>query len=468
MERFDAAIIGGGPGGYVAALRLAARGARAALIEQRQLGGVCLNTGCIPTKALLAASGLFADLRRAERWGIRVGQVGLDFARLVQHKDQVVGRLRKGLAGLLARRKVHCITGRGRLIDAHTVLAETADGPIRIHAENVILATGTEPAIPAGLTVDHQRVLTTDDALALTDQPDVLLVVGGGTNGVEFATIFAELGTKVTVVEMLERLMPTADEDASNEVARSLKRQGVTVLCGTSVQSIESGGAQVSSTLSDGRTVETSCVLIAAGRRVCLNGIGLEDVGIERDGPFVRIDQRCRTSVPGIYAVGDITGKDQYAHLAYRQGTVAADAIAGHEPSEDYRAVPRVAFTHPQVAEVGVTEAAARAAGYDVAVAKFPMTASGAAQAADQPAGFCKLIAEAPARASSPRPDSQRVLGAVIVAPHAAELVHELAAAVKHGLSVQQIAQTIHAHPTLAESVGECADMLLGLPLHMA
>jgi len=464
VERFDAAVIGAGPGGYAAALRLAAHGARVVLIERDRLGGVCLNRGCIPTKTLLQASGLCAELRRAGRWGLHVGRIGLDWAQLMRHKDAVIARLRKGLEGLLARRRVHCIAGQARILEPGVVLAETADGPVRIHARNIVLATGTSPAVPTGIVVDHRRVLTTDDALTLAEPPDSLLVIGGGTNGVEFATIFSELEVQVTVVEMLDRLMPAVDPDVGAELARSLKRQGAAVLCGKQVRAIEPTATHVVSTLSDGMTIETSCVLLAAGRRVCLDDLGLESLGLERDGPFVRIDAHCRTSVPGLYAVGDITGKAQYAHVAYRQGLVAADAITGLETTEDYRVVPAVAYTHPQVAQVGLSEQAARAAGYDVVVAKFPLTASGAAQAADQTSGFCKLIATRPGGASS---EQGKLLGAVLVGPHAAETIHELVLAIKYGHTVEQIAEAIHAHPSFAEAISECADAILGRPLHV-
>ncbi len=453
----DAAIIGAGPGGYVGALRIAAMGGRATLIEQRAVGGVCLNTGCIPTKALLHVSKLYADLKDAGAMGIHVDGVGFDFAQAVAYKDKIVERLTKGLSTLLKQRGVDVITGRGRLIDANTVGVDSADGVLRINARNIILAPGTVAASLPGIDPDGRQILDTDHVLAMRELPESILIIGAGPNGVETATMLAELGSRVTLVEVLDRVLPTVDPEAGKEVARSLKKRRVTLHCKTKIDGVERRGDRVVSQLSDGQTVETAAVLVAVGRRTQIDGLGLDEVGVRHDGRFVEIDEGCATSVPGVYAVGDVTGRGPYAHVAYRQGTVAASNIMGRPMVEDYRVVPTVVFSHPEVAQVGTTEDQARSAGMEVQAGRFRYQASGAAQAFGEPNGFCKLLAEA---------GTHRVVGATIVGFRAAEVIHEVAVVMKADATVHQIAETIHAHPSLAEPVAEAADALFGVPLH--
>ncbi len=453
----DAVIIGAGPGGYVAALRIAAMGGRATLVEQGALGGVCLNTGCIPTKALLHVSKLVAEIRSAEAMGVHVDGVQVDFAQMVAYKDKVLDRLRKGLTALLKQRDVQVLAGRGRLIDARTVGIDSPEGPIRLEPRGIVLATGTVPADLPGLEPDGQRVLNTDQLQSLTALPGSALLIGAGPNGVEGATLLAELGCKVTLVEAMDRVLPPADPEASKEVAKLLKKLGVTIHCGTTVEDLDRTGDNLVATLAGGKTVEADVVVVAVGRRTRIDAIGLDEAGVEHDGRFIRIDERCRTSAPDIYAIGDITGKGPYAHVAYRQAGVAASNIMGRGETEDYRVVPTVVFSHPEVAQVGLTEEQARAEGLDVEVGRFRYQACGAAQAFAEPAGFCKLIAEA---------GTHRLLGATLVGFRAAESIHEVAVVLRSGGTAEQIAETIHAHPSLSEPVVEAADALLGAPLH--
>lgn len=453
----EAVIIGAGPGGYVAALRIAAMGGKATLIERGCVGGVCLNTGCIPTKALLHISKLYHELASAGSMGIEVRQVRLDFAKVIDHKDKVVAGLTKGLNALLKGRGVNVIAGRGRLIDAQTVGVDSPEGVLRIAAQNVILATGTVPASLPGIGIDGKQILDTDQALAMRELPESVLIIGAGANGTEFATMLSEFGSRVTLVEAMDRVLPTADAEAAKEVARSLKKRGVTVYCGTKVDAVERRDDKVLSRLSTGQTVETAAVIISVGRRTQIEDLGLDEAGVKHDGRFIKIDDRCATSVPAIYAIGDITGKGPYAHVAYRQATVAAGNIIGVAMTEDYRVVPTIVFTHPEVAQVGLSEDAARANGTTVEVGRFRYQASGAAQAFGEPNGFCKLVAEA---------GSRRVLGATMVGFRAGEVIHEVAVAIKAGMTAHDIADAIHAHPSLAEPVAEAADALLGMPLH--
>ena len=453
----EAVIIGAGPGGYVAALRIAAMGGKATLIERGCVGGVCLNTGCIPTKVLLHISKLYHELASAGSMGIEVGQVRLDFAKAIAHKDKVVAGLTKGLNTLLKGRSVNVLAGRGRLIDAQTVGVDSSEGVLRLATQNVILATGTVPASLPGIDIDGEQIMNTDQALAMRALPESVLIIGAGPNGVEFATMLSEFGSDVTLVEAMDRVLPTADAEAAKEVGKSLKKRRVAVYCGTKVDAIERRDDKVLSRLSNGQTVETATVIVAIGRRTQIEDLGLDEAGVQHDGRFIRIDHRCTTSAPGVYAIGDITGKGPYAHVAYRQATVAASNVMGVAMAEDYRVVPTVVFSHPEVAQVGLSEDAARAAGAEVEVGRFRYQASGAAQAFGEPNGFCKLVAEA---------GTHRVLGATMVGLRAAEVIHEVAVAIKGGMTAHDVADTIHAHPSLAEPVAEATDALLGMPLH--
>jgi len=453
----EVVIIGAGPGGYVAALRLAAMGGKATLIERSCVGGVCLNTGCIPTKALLHLSKLYSELASAGPMGIEVGQVRLDFAKVIAHKDKVVAGLTKGLNTLLKSRGVKVISGTARLVDAQTVGVASPEGALRIQAPNVILATGTVPAVLPGLEPDGRCVLNTDQVLSMKTLPESVLIIGAGPIGVEFATMLAEFGSRVTLVEALDRLLPTVDAEAAKEVTKSLKKRKVTIHCATKVDAVERRDDRAVSRLSNGHTVETNVVIVAIGRRTQIEGLGLDEAGVRHDGRIVHIDEHCMTNVPGIHAIGDITGKGPYAHVAYRQAMVAAGYIMGSPTTEDYRVVPAVVFSHPEAAEVGLSEDEAKAVGIQVQTGRFRYQASGAAQAVGEPEGFCKLVAEA---------GTGRVLGATMVGFRAAEVIHEVAVAIKAGMNIHQIADTIHAHPSLAEPVAEAADALLGIPLH--
>jgi len=441
----------------VAALRIAAAGGRAVLIEQGHVGGVCLHTGCIPTKALLHVSKLYAALKSASEMGIQADGVRLDLAQAMAYKDKLVDRLAKGVAALLKQRGVDVVSGRGRLIDAQTVGVDSDDGVLRIEAQNVVLATGTVPASLPGIEIDGQRILTTDDVLAMQELPESILIIGAGPNGVETATMLAEFGTRVTLVEAMDRILPTVDAEVCKEVGRSLKKRRVVIHCDTKIDAVDVRDDCVVSRLSNGQTVETAAVLVAVGRRTRIEDLGLDEVGVAHDERYITIDERCATCVPNVYAIGDITGRGPYAHVAYRQATVAAGNIMGRPTTEDYRVVPTVVFSHPEAAQVGLDEESARSAGMDVGVGRFRYQACGAAQAFGEPNGLCKLVAEA---------GTGRVLGATMVGFRAAEVVHEVAVAMRTEATVQQIAETIHAHPSLAEPVAEAADALLGMPLH--
>ena len=459
MEPYDVAVIGGGPGGYAAALRAALRGARVCLIEGAALGGCCLNVGCIPTKAMLHASRLKWEMERAKALGLGVAGVAVDGPALMRRVAATVAGLSKGVGLLLKARKVDVIRGRGRLVAPDTLAVEMPGVRGKIRARSIIIATGSRPVRWDNLPWNSGRVLTTEEATTAGDLPGSVLVIGGGVVGCEFATFYSELGVPTTVVEVLDRLLPAMDEDASRAVARSLEARKVNVLTGTRMAGMSAGAAGLAAELPGGKTVEAQRALLATGRAPNTEDIGLEELGVEMDGRVIRADDRCRTNVPNVYAAGDVAELRQYAHLATRMGVVAADNATGHDASDDRTVVPVGVYTHPEVAAVGLSEAEAERQGLPARVSRFPYLASGMARACGQEEGQVKLVA---------RTDTGAILGAAVIGPHATDVIHEVALAMRAGLGVQQVAETIHAHPTFSEAVGEAAEAWLGLPLHIA
>lgn len=458
MDSYDVAVLGGGPGGYAAALRAAQRGARVCCIERGRLGGTCLNVGCIPTKAMLHASELFWNIRHAGQFGFSVGATAVDGPAFMQRVRTVVDGLVKGLEALVTGRKVDVIVGTGRLIGVNAIeVAAAAGQPRTITAKSIILATGSRPARPAIFPWDSPRVFTSDEAAVAADLPRSIIIVGGGVVGCEFATVYSELGIAVTLIEMLDVLAAHLDSDAGRAVSRSLTQRGVQIVTGQKVVKMRAGADAVEATLSDGQELSAEACLVAAGRPANIDDIGLELAGVAVEGRLVKVDDACRTNVPNIYAVGDMAVGMQYAHLASRMGIVAADNATGHAASDDRRVVPVGLYTHPEVASVGLTEAQARKSCPNLRVGRFVYRASGMAQAYGQPEGQVKLLAAA---------DSGKLVGAVVIGPHATDVVAELALAMRNNLGIEQIAATIHPHPTFVEAVGEAAESWLHLPLH--
>ncbi len=458
MADFDVAVIGSGPGGYVAALRAAQLGKTVCVIERDALGGVCLNRGCIPTKALAHSADVFEAAKEGEKIGVLVGELSLDFAKMMAAKDAVVKKLTGGVGFLLGRAKVEVLAGQGRLLGRKKIGVTLSDGGEEtVEADKIIIATGSEPARPAWLPFDSDRLMTSDEALELTELPASVLILGGGYIGCEFASIFGQLGSKVTVVEMLGSLLPLMDADIGAEVTKALKRRKVKVHAGVKLESLEAGDGGVKATLEGGKTIKAERALICVGRRLLSDGLGLEDVGVQVDDGAIQIDEHCETSVAGIYAIGDVTGKMQLAHVASAQGIVAAQHAAGQESKIDYRCVPAAVFTHPEVGTVGLTEQEAAEAGYKVKTGKFPLQALGRAIAIGEPSGFVKLVADE---------ETGQVLGLHMVGAHASDVVAEGALALSLEATVKELALTIHAHPTLPEAVMEAARGWLGQGIH--
>lgn len=464
------AILGAGPGGYVAAIRAAQLGARVTVVEQEALGGVCLNWGCIPSKALLAVVELGDKLKKAAELGLTgVGAIGYDPARMVSRKNTVVASLRRGIATLLKTWNITLIEGRGALVDARTIRVTKSDGVHQdIQADAIVVATGSSwPNLPQ-FPIDGLQVITSREALDLSAVPASLLIIGGGVEGCEFASLYSGLGTKVTVVELLPRLLPTEDEEISMTVARELKKRGVEIWTGTSIQQWEKRTDGLKATLKDGTIVEAQQMFVSVGRGFNTRDIGLEAVGVAlgRRGE-VLVDETLQTNVPGIYAIGDVTGKAMLAHVASTQGKVAVAHALGHPARINYAVIPAGIFTLPEVGRVGLTEAQARAQceamggepARDLKVGRFRYASLGKSQATGDTTGLFKLIADG---------RTDRLLGAHIVGAHAADLIHEAALAMEADVPASRVATMIHAHPTMAEGLMEAAEDLSGEAIHLA
>ena len=458
MNKYDCAIIGAGPGGYVAALRAARRGLNTAIIEKDQLGGTCLNRGCIPTKALLHVSELAAEIRSADEVGISTGKIQLDYTKACSFKDRVVSELRQGVAGLLKNLKVQVFFGTAKLTGTNALEVTDKTGKSsQIQAANIIIATGTEPAKLGGFPFDAEKVMNTTDVLAMTSLPKSLLIVGGGIAGCEFATMFAEFGLEVTVVELLDSLLPALDADIGKLMARVFKQKGITVHTSAKIVEMTKSAQGVKAKLDDGRQLSAERALVSIGRTTDLANLGLEAAGIENDGGFIKVDQHCRTNVPNIWGIGEVSGALPLAHVASRMGVVAAENIAGGQMSEDLSVVPFGIFTHPEIGVVGLNETQAAEKGLEVATAKFPLQASGIARAYRSTTGFVKIVAEK---------TSGEILGACMVGAHAADVIQQIALAMKTECTVEEIVQTIHAHPTFSEALAEAGELWLGQGLH--
>jgi dihydrolipoamide dehydrogenase len=463
VKEFDVAIIGSGPGGYVAAIRAGIIGLKTALIEKDPfLGGTCLHRGCIPTKALLHTAELFDEIKKSREIGIDVAGATLDIGRVHAHKQAIVDKLSKGIAFLMKKRKVEVFTGLGSFVDASTIRIAGAAGAENIRAKHIIIATGSTPSHLPHIKPNGTTIVDSDMVLKMAEIPASMAVIGSGAVGTEFASVFASYGSQVHLIELLPRLLPIEDDECSVQLERSLKARGMKCYTGTEVTEAHVTKSGVARALKkpDGTTaLEVARVLVATGRRPVLEGLNHEAVGVKLEGRFVAVDEFMRTSVPNIYAIGDVTASPALAHVASREGTLAVDHMAGrHVQTINYRAVPNCTYSHPEVASVGLTERAAREAGYDVRVGKFPFSALGKAMIVGDTGGFVKIVAEK-------RYDE--VLGIHIIGPKATELIAEATLGIKMETTVEEIANTIHAHPTLAEAMLEAAHGVYGEAIHV-
>ncbi len=451
-------VLGGGPAGDVAALRAAQLGAEVVLIERDQLGGTCVNRGCIPTKALLAGSELVARLGEAAEWGINVGEVGVDWAVMRDRAMDIAGKMRAGVEGAVERRGVTLIRGDGWLTAPDVVSVDTAHGTEEVHAPTVVLATGSEPARLPLFDFDHPAVLTSTTALEMAELPASMAIVGGGIIGCEFASMMAPLGCRVTLVEALPRLLAAEEARVGQTMTSVLRRQDVEVLLDTQVVEVADARPDgLTLRLSDGTERGAATVLVAVGRVANTVDIGLPELGIETDRGLVLVDERLRTGVGDVYAVGDAIPTEQLAHLGQAEGASAVEDALDGPRVLDRGMVPNCIYTDPEIARVGVTEEDATAAGWDVQIGAGRLGANGKALAMGETTGFVRLVSD---RATD------RLLGATIMGPHATDLIHELGLALLYGISVTDVGRMIHAHPTVAEAVMDAAHNAAGTELY--
>jgi len=465
MPDYDVVVIGAGPGGYVCAIRAAQLGLKTAIVDREWLGGVCLNIGCIPSKALLKNAELAHILReRGEDFGFAVEGLELDYGRAVQRSREVADRLVKGVGFLMTKNKIEVHMGEAALRSPNSIAVRNSEGEeVELGAKNIVVATGATAASIPGVKIDGQRVLSYREAILQTQAPKSVLIVGSGAVGLEFATIWNGYGVEVSIVEMLPRIAPLEDEDVSKELAKEFRKRGIKIMTGTKVDSFEVLKTKVKATVaseSGEEILEAEQALVAIGFRPNTAGFGLEDLGVQlTESGMVEIDARMATNVPSIWAIGDVTGKLQLAHVAMAMGIVCAENIAGVETIElNYEMMPRATYSHPQVASFGITEAQAEQRGFEVQVGRFPFQANGKSLGMGETAGWIKLISDA---------RYGEILGAHLIGPEVTELLPELTLAQSMELTFSEIARNVHAHPTLSEAIMEAAHSAEGQAIHI-
>lgn len=457
---YDITIIGAGPGGYVAAIRAAQMGARVALVESGQVGGTCLNRGCIPTKALAASAEAFLQASQAKAFGVETDAVTPNYGAMQKRASDVVQKLTKGVNYLLNKNKVEFITGKASFINPKTLAIDDGKQTTNLTSKHVIIATGSKPLVFPSFAYDGERVITSDEVLNLQTLPNSLVIIGGGVIGCEYASIFAALGTKVTVIEALPAILPSIDDEITRLLTSYLRRRRVDIHTNTRVSAVQHDGAKVQVLLEGAAPIACDLVMLAVGRRAHTTGLNLEAAGVavNKKGEVI-VDAHMKTSAEGVYAIGDVTGTPwKLAHMASRQGVVAVENILGQHTKMNYNAVPAAVFTDPEIATVGLSTQAAQEAGIEVTTAKFPFMACGKALASGQTAGFVKVVAEK---------QSGKLLGAHIIGPQASVLIAEATLALQQELTAKELETVIHAHPTLPEAFYEAVAGIEGLAIHI-
>ncbi|NLZ51803.1 MAG: dihydrolipoyl dehydrogenase [Thermoanaerobacteraceae bacterium] len=452
-------IIGAGPGGYVGAIKAAKMGAQVTLIEKDTVGGTCLNRGCIPTKALLASSDVLTTIRQAKDFGITVeGEIKPDINFMMDRKDKIVERLVSGIKFLLDKNNVRLIQGTGKIIDKNKVTVSKDDGTTEdIQTDAIIIATGSSPAQIPIFPYDGERVITSDEALNLRQIPKSMIIVGAGVIGCEFGMFFNNLGTSITIVEMMDHALPLEDKEIGREMEKVLKRKKIKLMLNSRIVKAEKTDIGVKAILDNEKEIEADIMLVAIGRKANTSDIGLEQLGIAMDRGRILVDDYMQTNVEGIYAIGDVVPGAQLAHLASAEAECAVENILGNQSKMDYSAVPRGVFTDPEVSGVGLTEEEAIAKGYSIKKGDFTFRGLGKAQAMGQFFGKVKVIADE---------KTDKIIGASIIGPHATDIIHELAVGIKYGLTASQLGRVIHSHPTLSEAVMEALQDVNGQSAH--
>ncbi|VBB04927.1 pyridine nucleotide disulphide reductase class-i signature [Lucifera butyrica] len=460
MQHFQVVFLGGGPGGYVGALRAAQLGLSVALIEEFRVGGTCLNRGCIPTKTLLKSAELWNEVKKAKEFGIHLGEISFDYAAVMERKETVVNNLVIGIEQLLKAANVAVFRGAGTICEPSRLEVKTEEGVETITADNVVLATGSVPARPPIPGSDLPGVVTSDELLSESSLPESLVVIGGGIIGLEIACLYQTFGVKVSIIEMLPTLLPNIDAEIVKRLVPLLKRSGIDIYTKTVVKKIikeQSLAIVVEESNGAIKEIPAERVLIATGRRPNLRGIDVEVLGLKTERGAIVVNNQMQTSIPNVYAIGDVVGGIMLAHVASEEGIVAAENIAGYKAAMDYRAIPSVVFVSPEVATVGVSEQQLKADGVQYKVSKFPFSAIGKAVAMGETLGIVKIVAD----------EQGVILGGHIMGPQAGNLIQELTVAVEKRLTADELARMVHAHPTLAETVMEAAYGINGKPLHI-
>jgi len=460
LEKTKLIVIGAGPAGYVAAIRAAQLGAEVTVIEQDKPGGVCVNSGCIPTKALAWSTELLEFCRQSHDIGIETGQVKANFSRMMAKKEETVRRVRGGVKFLLQANKINLIKGQATFSDPGQIKVVSEGRILKLPADKVIIATGSQPIRLPFVDYDHPSVMASEGILRLTEIPKTLIIVGAGVVGCEFASIFSSLGSKIWMIEMMENILPLEDKSVARALTQNFKKRGIEILTSTRLKEIKKYGHQtIRVTLEEGEEIEAEKMLICVGRRPNTENLGLDNLGLDCDEKgIISVDKGMQTSQEGIWAAGDVIGGILLAHVAFAEAVVAAERALGQDSIMNYSVVPNCIFTNPQIATVGLNRDSAQEKRIKVKTGRFPFAANGKAQAIGQTEGFVQLIVEE---------ESKKVLGGQIIGPHAADLIHEIALAVRCGITADQITQTIHAHPTLPETIMEAALSALGKPLHI-
>ncbi len=455
---FDIVIIGAGPGGYVAAIKAAQMGKKVALIEKSYLGGSCLNCGCIPTKTLLANADIYNKIRHAGEFGIEVSSVKVLYEKMKDRKDQVIKKIRSSLEGLLKANKIEIIFGKASFSSRHELKVHHENDVRLVRFDKAIIATGSEPFDIPSLGVDHQTILNSTSLLELTHIPSSMVIVGGGYIGCEFASLFATLGCKVTIVEALPMIVAAQGKKVSDTLTKAFQKQGIEILTSISVAGIEKHSGKAVISLANGTKLEAEKVLISVGRKVVSADLNLNALALStNDKGMIGVNDHMETSVPGIYAIGDVTGKAMLAHVASHQGIVAAAHAAGKDAHMHYHAVPAVIFTHPEIAMVGLTLEQAKEKGLTPTISSYPFQYHGKALATLETEGFTEILTDS---------KTGKILGATVIGHGAADMIGEMALAIQNELTVECVSDTIHPHPTMVEGWLEAALMAQDAPIH--
>lgn len=461
-KQCDALVIGAGPGGYVSAIRLGQLKQKTIIVDKGWIGGTCLNVGCIPSKALITAAKFYEKAKHASDFGVQIESASIDFKKMVSWKDSVVQKLTGGVGQLLKANQVETIIGEAKFISPKEIQVKTGDKTITIEAKNIVIATGSVAASIPPFPFDGEKVISSTEALSLPEIPKRLLVIGGGYIGLEMGITFAHLGSKVTVVEMMDQLLPGFDPELVNTLTRSLRKKGIEYFVKAKAKTFSGNVNDLKVTVEiegQDRVFEADRILVTVGRKPFTGGLDIEKSGIRPDPRgFIAVNNKCETSVPGIYAIGDVVGNPMLAHKASKEGEVVAEIIAGHKRVVDYIAMPAVIFTDPEIATVGLSEGEAKEKGYNVAAGKFPFAASSRAMTQNSTEGYVKVIFDR---------DSKQILGFQIIGYDASDLIGEATLAIEMGATVEDIGLTVHPHPTLTEAVMEAAKAALGEAIHI-